>query len=97
MDNKKIYLDKIVQYMVDDTEIDYNNKSVNLLFLHPPMLLYFFPYPLPSPILEYCKDVYGLNDDETNYVLREYKNIIVDKINNSGSINESVDNKKIFR
>ena len=91
MDNKKIYLDKIVQYMVDDTEIDYNNKSVNLLFLHPPMLLYFFPYPLPSPILEYCKDVYGLNDDETNYVLREYKNIIVDKINNSGSINESVD------
>ena len=91
MDNKKIYLDKIVQYMVDDTEIDYNNKLVNLLFLHPPMLLYFFPYPLPSPILEYCKDVYGLNDDETNYVLREYKNIIVDKINNSGSINESVD------
>lgn len=96
MDNKKIYLDKIVQYMVDDTEIDYNNKSVNLLFLHPPMLLYFFPYPLPSPILEYCKDVYGLNDDETNYVLREYKNIIVDKINNSGSINESVDNKKKY-
>ena len=91
MDNKKIYLDKIVQYMVDDTEIDYNNKTVNLLFLHPPMLLYFFPYPLPSPILEYCKDVYGLNDDETNYVLREYKNIIVDKINNSGSINESMD------
>ena len=89
------YLNKIVEYLLEDTEIDYNNRSVNLLFLHPPMLLYFFPYPLPSPILEYCKDVYGLNDDETNYVLREYKNTIVDKINNL-PINESVDNKKIY-
>lgn len=89
------YLNKIVEYLLEDTEIDYNNRSVNLLFLHPPMLLYFFPYPLPSPILDYCKDVYGLNDDETNYVLREYKNTIVDKINNL-PINESVGNNKEF-
>jgi len=89
------YLDKVIEYLLDDTEIDYNNKSVNLLFLHPPMLLYFFPYPLPSPILEYCKDVYGLNDDETNYVLREYKNIIVDNFNNR-PINESVDRRSDY-
>lgn len=93
---KNYYLDKIVGYLVDDTEIDYSTKSVNLLFLQPHMLLFFFPHPLPSPILDYCKNVYGLTDDETNYVLRKYKGIIVDKVNSGGSINESVGDKKKY-
>ena len=72
------YLDKVIEYMVDDTIIDYNYKSVNLLFLDPPMLLFLFLPGIPPEILEYCNYVYGLNDDETNYVWRKYRDIIVD-------------------
>ena len=72
------YLDKVIEYMVDDTIIDYKYKSVNLLFLDPPMLLFLFLPGIPPEILEYCNYVYGLNDDETNYVWRKYRDIIVD-------------------
>ena len=32
--------------------------------------------------LKHCRDVYGLNDDEIEYVWKEYKQIIKDKIRN---------------
>jgi len=72
------YLNKVIEYMVDDSEIDFYYKAVNLLFLDPPMLLFFFMPVVPPEILDYCKYVYGLNDVETIYVWRKYKNIIVD-------------------
>ena len=31
---------------------------------------------------DHCKNVYGLNKEETEYVWEEYKHIIIDKINN---------------
>jgi hypothetical protein len=89
------YLNKVIEYMVDDTIIDYNYKSINLLFLDPPMLLFLFLPGTPPEILDYCKYVYGLNDDETNYVWRKYKNIIVDNFDNR-PINESVDRRSDY-
>jgi len=38
--------------------------------------------PLYTLFEQHCKEVYGLNEDEVNYVWNEYKNIIKDKLNN---------------
>jgi len=55
------------------------------------------PLPLPSPFFppfssssssfflpfyKHCRDVYGLNEEEVDYVWKEYGNIILDKIDN---------------
>jgi hypothetical protein len=97
VDNKKIYLDKIVQYIIDDTEIDYDEGEIkypyfsNILLLTPNKQQYL---PLHSfrAFSIYCNDMYGLDMEEIQYVWKHY----IDKISNSGSINESVDNKKPY-
>ena len=50
---------------------------------------YHFPFPLfPtlvtlfSPFSKHCKEVYGLNKGEIEYVWDEYKKIIKEKLNN---------------
>ena len=95
VDSKKIYLDKIVQYIIDDTVIDYDKNLCKLPYLHNPIPI-IPPFIIPSPyyysFLTYCEDIYGLTDDEIEYVWEEYKSIVDDK----GSINESVDSKKIY-
>jgi hypothetical protein len=95
VDNKEIYLDKIVQYIIDDTEIDYNKNLCKLPYLYNPIPI-IPPFIIPSPyyysFLKYCKDIYGLTGDEIIYVWEKYKSIVDDK----GSINESVDSKKIY-
>ena len=95
---KNEYLDKIVEYLVDDTIIDFYENKIRYPFHSP----YYFPLsspslltsiPLPPSFRNYNKDNYGLTENEMGYVWKEYKNIINEKINNSGSINESVDRR----
>ena len=78
------FLDKVVDQIVRETRIDYNELSPTLYTPfssnHPN-----FPFKYSSLVLLYsftkhCKEVYGLNEDEVNYVWDEYKNIIKDKI-----------------
>ena len=75
------YLNKIIGYLVDDTIIDFKENEIR------------YPYHL-STFSGYCKDTYGLTEDELDYVWKEYKNIITDRIKNSNSINESMTNKE---
>jgi len=67
--NQKIYLDKVVEFLVKGTKIDYDQKRIQYPFL-------------PSPFSKYCKNVYGLTEDEVKYVWNQYKDIILDKITN---------------
>ena len=98
------YLNKIVEYLVDDTIINFNENKIRLPFLPSrltPNLSSIFPTTILTPLYplfsvrvhhmfsEYCKDTYGLTDDDIKYVWKEYRNIILDKINNKESINES--------
>ena len=93
------YLNKIVEYLVDDTIINFNENKIRLPFtLSPFLLLHHHPSFFSSLIStslfsKYCKDNYGLTDEEIDYVWKEYRNIIFDKINNMGSINESIDRR----
>ena len=79
-DRNNIYLDKVIEYLVRDTEIDYGNGNITTPFPFPfsSSLLLF----LSSSFSSYCKEVYGLTDQEIEYVWKEYKSIIKDKITN---------------
>ena len=88
MVNKK-YLDKVIGSLVRSTKIDYKKDEIHTPFLlspfsqHSPLLSTFLIPPLSfSSITKYCKDIYGLTVDEVEYVWKEYRNIINDKIEN---------------
>ena len=68
--------------MVEDTIINYEQEIISFPFFPlsslPPLSLLRFP---PSSYFEkYCKDIYGLRDNEIVYVWEQYKNIVLNKI-----------------
>ena len=81
------FLDKVVEQIVSETEV--SNGEVYFPFLNGG-----FPRRAMSPtkirsyllynFFEHCESVYGLNYDETEYIWKEYKEIIKDKIENNG-------------
>jgi len=86
-DNQKIYLDKVIEFIVRDTKIDYEGKVMKFPFFrfyHQ----YLFTTHIKSTLnntsyfKNYCKDVYGLTDQEIEYVWNQYKDIILDRIEN---------------
>ncbi len=92
MDNR--FLDKVLGQIVSETTIDYDDKVVYTPFISPnsyytitlPLSspLFTNPYIFMTPIIfdKHCRDVYGLNIQETEYVWKEYRETIIDKINN---------------
>jgi len=93
MDNKK-YLDKVIGSLVRGTRINYEKKriyfsffSYNSLFtyiLHNksvPSIHYSYS-SLLSKFSKYCKNTFGLTEDEIDYVWKEYVEIMKNKINN---------------
>jgi len=81
MNNK--FLNKVADRLVKETRIDFTKGSVRTPFL-PRFVLPLLSLPSPpfSPFFsEHCENIYGLNNEETDYVWKEYKDIILDKIN----------------
>ena len=81
------FLDKVIDQIVRETRIDYNELSPTLYtpFPYPPLLISFSTFPprfLFSSFTNHCKDVYGLNDGEIIYVWKKYVNSIINKIEN---------------
>ena len=83
----KRYLDKVIEHLVKGTKIDYKKDEIHTPFLSlsflPSFLLLSSNLPPPFPIssfTKYCKDIYGLTVDEVEYVWKEYRNIINEKI-----------------
>ena len=84
---KNNYLDKVVDQIVSETRIDYRERGeIFTPFLphHYPTHFSFHFSSYRSSFTKHCKEVYGLNNDEVNYVWDEYRNIIKDKIENNG-------------
>ena len=92
-DNVKKYLSKVLDRIVSETIIDYENDRI-----FTPFTPNSFTGSLFTPIVpvedwntrtllhrllrRHCIDLYGLNEDEVDYVWNEYKDIINNKINN---------------
>ena len=80
MENNK-YLDKVVGSLVRGTKMDYDKGRVRLSFFPYP----FFPHhftPVFGSFSRYCKNVYGLTEDEIKYVWKEFLTIINEKVEN---------------
>jgi len=81
------FLNKVIDQIVYETRIDYDRKVIGTP-LHPIP----FHYPSPtfirptSPLIfsRHCKGVYGLNEQEIEYVWKEYRETIIDKLKNNG-------------
>ena len=87
MDNK--FLDKVIDQLVSETRIDYENDRIFTPFspnsLPVSLLLSIVKDWNTSPLLHrllrrHCKEVYGLNDDEIDYVWVKWRDTIKDKI-----------------
>ena len=89
-DRKQKYLDKILEWFVRDTIINYETSIIYYPFssIGPTgkrLPSYFdnlrnkLSMTFPSDIHIYCRDTYGLNPDETKYIWDKYKKIIRDR------------------
>jgi len=84
--NQKDYLNKVVEQLVSETTIEGSIVWVPYSVLHqtlnsfPP--LSYSPYPpfLFFSFSSYVRNVYGLTEEETEYVWEQYRSIIHDKI-----------------
>lgn len=82
-DRQKIFLDKVVKLLVDDTRIDYDKGTVQYPFFRHDLYSSLTPTFPPSPPVffsNYSKERYGLTDEEIDYVWDQYKTFIKDKI-----------------
>jgi hypothetical protein len=79
----KEYLHKVLNHIVSETRIDYDQEKAYPPFTHSLSSSLLSPifYPHLS-FLEHCEEVYGLTEPETEYIWEEYKQIIRDKIEN---------------
>ena len=98
-DNRKRFLDKILKWMVDGTEVhpyvrtwfptflDMEDYSITLRPLDISVLSLF-----PTVrFYDYCRNTYDLSVEEIEYLWSKYSTIIIEKLNTEKSINESVD------
>ena len=84
MGNK--FLDKVLDQLVYETRIDYDMGEIQFpfsslkLFLFKPSSSHLSPEHFQYIFSDHCEDIYGLNEEETDYVWEEYIKIIKDKI-----------------
>lgn len=82
MDKK--FLNKVLDQIVRETEIDYENEKIFVPFLSLPFIFIYSLFLSPSSYLpsfsKHCIDVYGLNKDEIQYVWYQFRNNINNKI-----------------
>ena len=91
----KRFLDKVVDMIVSETRIDPTGVEGRMYTPFTSYLTSLTVFVLFSSLYssskylftffsDHCEDVYGLNKEETEYVWEEYKEIIIDKIENNG-------------
>ena len=92
MDKK--FLNRVLDQLVSETTIDYDKETIRTPFplINPNAFArYLFTsrspifHRQPSPFtsfINHCRDVYGLNDDEVNYIWVKWRDIIKHKKDN---------------
>ena len=96
--NQKDYLDKVINQLVTETEIDYENTEIDAPFLFTPLLGFsstsFPSFASATNFFKYCRNIYGLTEEETEYVWIQYRKTIKDKIKNK-PLNESTEDNAL--
>ena len=70
------FLDKVIEQILSETRIDDRIHTPFRPYLFSPLslsfLVSFFLIPFPS-FISHCKKVYSLNEQEIEYIWKEYK------------------------
>ena len=81
------FLHRVIDQIVSETTIDYDKRVIRLPYYPSSFTLahssLYFSYVM-SRFTTHCRDVYGLNVQEIDYVWKEYTLLIKDKIENNG-------------
>ena len=90
----KEFLNKVLGHIMSETRIESTRSRVYTPYSNWSYVLssvFSFPilsnYPAPK-FSEHCENVYGLNNEEIDYVWKEYGNIIHDKIKNEQEVSK---------
>jgi len=78
----KEYLDKVLDKLVSETRIDYDTETMYLPYIT--LSTIYIPAQSFPFFYSHCRDVYGLNEQEIEYVWDEYKEIFKKRINKKG-------------
>ena len=82
-EKQKGYLDKVVEQLLRETDIDYEKRRINYPFFeNTENTTSSFQYTLPysGPFIRYCNNIFPLSEDEKRYVHFMYTGIIHSKI-----------------
>jgi len=83
MENNK-YLNKVIGSLVRSTKMNYEKERIYFSFYPYPFhfLDSFLSSSLFSSFSKYCRNQFGLTEEEVEYVWKEYREIIKNKIEN---------------
>ena len=101
IDKRQQYLDKVVNHIVKGSTIDHEEEEVRFPILKFTPLTYSEkrkPYGYikfsnfrniggAGSFDSYCKEIYGLNEEETKYVWERWLEIMKDKVIGTGKYN----------
>jgi len=80
------FLDKVTEQIISETRV--NNDVIYTPFLTPYLIIFTSQISLfwhciqnLSFFFSHCKEIYGLNKEETDYVWDKYKKVITTLIN----------------
>lgn len=100
------FLDKVVDQIMFETELKYGSFNgreqwyVKFPFNDSPweydiLKFYQFHIVVGNEFSTHCRDIYGLNNDEINYVIKEFGRKLKE-LKPSTTINENIDKQKQF-
>ena len=78
MDKK--FLDKVLGQIVSETEVDHDEGRIYTPFKPHFLIQFFFLLSTFTLFSRHCEEVYGLNEQEIEYVWDKYRHIIKDKL-----------------
>ena len=79
-EKQKGYLDKVVEQLLRETDIDYKKWRINYPFFRDTTYSFHYTLPFSGPFIRYCNNIFPLSEDEMRYVHFMYTGILHGKI-----------------
>ena len=79
-EKQKKYLDKVVEQLLRETDIDYEKRRINYPFFENTTYSFQYTLPFSGPFIRYCESIFPLSENEMRYVYEMYVGILGSKI-----------------
>lgn len=79
-EKQKGFLDKVVEHILRETDIDYEKWRINYPFFENTTYSFQYTLPYSGPFIRYCNNIFPLSNREMRYVHGMYTGIIHSKI-----------------